>query len=60
LSQHLTPRTLAAEAEKLDRPSVPIFVTHLKPQYRSEIIEEIKKLKGFHVKVLKQGDSIAL
>ena len=60
LSQHLTPRTLAAEAGKLGRPSVPIFVTHLKPQYRSEIIEEIKKIKGFPAKILKQGDSFAL
>ena len=60
LSQHLTPRTLAAEAEKLGRPSVPIFVTHLKPQYREEIISEIKKLKGLHAKILKQGDNFKL
>lgn len=60
LSQHLTPRTLAAEAQKLGRPSVPIFVTHLKPQYRNEIIEEVKKLKGLKAKILKQGESFAL
>ena len=60
LSQHLTPRTLSAEADKLGRPSVPIFVTHLKPQFRKEIAAEVKKLKGLRVRVLKQGQSLAL
>jgi len=60
LSQHLTPRTLAGEAAKLGRPSVPIFVTHLKPQYRKEIIGELKKLKGLRLKILKQGQTLAL
>jgi len=60
LSQHLTPRTLAAEAEKLGRPTIPIFVTHLKPQYREEIIDEIKKLKGVRAKILKKGQIIGL
>ncbi|HEX9445113.1 MAG TPA: 3',5'-cyclic-nucleotide phosphodiesterase [Candidatus Binatia bacterium] len=60
LSGHLTPRTLSAEADKLGRPAVPIFVTHLKPQYRKEIVAEVKKLKGLRVRVLKQGESLAL
>lgn len=60
LSQHLTPRTLSGEAGKLGRPSIPIFVTHLKPQFRAEIIAEVKKLKGLKVKVLRQGQSLAL
>ena len=60
LSQHLTPRTLAGEAAKLARPSVPIFVTHLKPQYRKEIIGELKKLKGLRLKILKQGQTLDL
>jgi cAMP phosphodiesterase len=60
LSQHLTPLTLAGEAAKLARPTVPIFVTHLKPQYREEIIRELKKLKGLRLKILRQGQSIAL
>ena len=58
LSHHLTPQTLAREAEKLGRPSVPIFVTHLKPQFRAEIIAELKKLKGFRIRILKQGASV--
>ena len=60
LSHHLTPQTLAREAEKLGRPSVPIFVTHLKPQYHDEIVAELKKLKGLRIRILRQGDSLAL
>ena len=57
MSRHLTPRTLAQEADKLKKPSVPILATHIKPQFREEIIAELKKLKGYRVKILKQGDS---
>jgi cAMP phosphodiesterase len=60
LSQHLTPQTLAGEAEKLGRPSVPVLVTHLKPQYREEIIAELTKLKRLRLKILKQGESLSL
>lgn len=59
LSRHLTPQTLAREAEKLSRPSVPILVTHLKPRYRDEIIAELKKIKGYRLRILKQGESLA-
>jgi len=60
LSRHLTPQTLAKEIEKLGNPSVPILVTHLKPQYREEIIKELEKMKGCRVKILKDGDSLQL
>lgn len=60
LSQHLTPQTLAREVDKLRRPAVPILVTHLKPQYRAEIARELKKLKVFRIRILKQGQSLAL
>jgi len=59
MSRHLTPRTLAQEADKLRRPSVPILVTHIKPQYREEIITELKRLKDYRLRILKQGDSLA-
>ena len=58
MSRHLTPRTLAEEADKLKRPSIPILVTHLKPQFRDEIIAELKKLKGYRLRVLKQNDTL--
>ncbi len=60
LSRHLTPQTLAKEVEKLGNSSIPILVTHLKPQYREEIIQELKKLKGYRFRVLKEGDSIQM
>ena len=60
MSRHLTPRTLAQEVEKLGRPSVPILVTHLKPQYRSEIVKDLKKISGHRLRVLKEGDSLRL
>ena len=58
MSRHLTPRTLAQEVEKLGRPPVPILVTHLKPQYRLEIIRELKKIKGYRLRILKEGNSL--
>ncbi len=60
LSRHLTPQTLAKEVEKLGNLSVPILVTHLKPQYREEIIKELKKIKCNSLKVLNEGDSLKL
>ncbi len=60
VSRHLTPQTLAKEVEKLGNPSVPILVTHLKPQYREEIIKELKKIKGHRLKILKEGESIQM
>jgi len=60
VSRHLTPQTLAKEVEKLGNPSVPILVTHLKPQYREEIIKELKKIKGHRLKILKEGDLLQL
>ena len=58
MSRHLTPQTLAQEVDKLRRPSVPILVTHLKPQFRAEIITELKKLRGYHLRILRQGDAL--
>jgi len=60
LSRHLTPQTLAKEVEKLGMPSVPILVTHLKPQYREEIIKELKNIKGYRLRILKEGDLIQM
>lgn len=60
LSRHLTPQTLAKEIEKFGDPSVPFLVTHLKPQYRQEIIKELKKINGYELKILEEGDSLQL
>lgn len=60
LSHHLTPQTLAKEVEKLGMPSVPILVTHLKPRYREEIIKDLKTIKGYRLRILKEGDLIQM
>lgn len=44
LSGHLTPRTLAIEIEKLDRPDVEVFLYHLKPAYVDRLKREVKDL----------------
>ena len=59
IARHLTPQTLAGELEKLGRPSVSILVTHLKPQFRQEIVAELKKLNNPRIKILKQGESLS-
>jgi ribonuclease BN (tRNA processing enzyme) len=55
-SGHLTPQSLAGELRKLDRPSLPVLVAHMKPQYRDEIIKELNQVEGFQLTVLKDGD----
>jgi ribonuclease BN (tRNA processing enzyme) len=57
ISRHLTPQTLIRELDKLGRPSVPILVTHLKPLYRQEIMRELERIKGYRLRILKDGDS---
>jgi cAMP phosphodiesterase len=55
-SRHLTPRSLAHELKKLGDKDIPILVSHLKPQFRREIITELKALKLKRLRVLKDGD----
>ena len=44
ISCHLTPNLLKQELKKLNRDDVEIFVNHLKPNYKNEIIKELAKL----------------
>jgi ribonuclease BN (tRNA processing enzyme) len=44
VSKHLTPRRLAAEVGKLNRPTR-LIVVHIKPRFREEIIAELQALK---------------
>ena len=59
-SGHLTPSLLEGELAKLGRPSLPVYVTHLKPLYRDEIIEELKELAGYSLTLLNDGDVLDL
>ena len=59
-SRHLTPQTLALELDKLQVQSPQILVTHLKPQFRQEVIRELRELKGRRLRVLRDGDVLRL
>lgn len=59
-SRHLTPQTLALELDKLQVQSPQILVTHLKPQFRQEVIRELRELKDRRLRVLRDGDVLRL
>ncbi len=54
VSGHLTPQDLEMELEKLDR-DVPVYVYHLKPNFRQEILAELKRLRRPALHILEQG-----
>jgi cAMP phosphodiesterase len=58
VSRHLTPRTLVRELDKLALKSPKILITHLKPEFRQEVIRELGKLKGHRLRILRDGDVI--
>ncbi|MBI2001904.1 MAG: 3',5'-cyclic-nucleotide phosphodiesterase [candidate division NC10 bacterium] len=53
-SGHLTPRSLEKELDKLDR-DVPVYVYHLKPALRAEILAELKRVRRQALHVLEEG-----
>ena len=53
VSQHLTPQTLEAELEKLER-DVPVYLHHLKPACIQQIRKEVTKLRRPHLGYLEQ------
>lgn len=55
-SGHLTPSLLAIELAKLGHTDLPIYITHLKPLYRDEIIEELKEMSRYGLTLLNDGD----
>ena len=53
-SGHLTPQGLVKDLEKLDR-YVPVYVYHLKPNFRREILAELKRLRRPALHILEDG-----
>ena len=53
-SGHLTPQSLEKDLRKLDR-DVPVYVYHLKPNFRQEILAELKRLRRPTLHVLEDG-----
>jgi ribonuclease BN (tRNA processing enzyme) len=60
VSKHLTPRLLADELRKFDRPDVPVYVYHMKPRFRGQIIRELNALGRRNLTVLEEGQTITL
>jgi len=58
ISGHLTPRLLGLELAKLNRPDVPVWVFHMKPQFLDELIAELDELKGIDLKVLRGNEEL--
>ncbi len=54
VSGHLTPQSLETELEKLDR-DVPVYIYHIKPNFRAEILVELKRLRHRALRVLEEG-----
>lgn len=53
ISDHHTPSSLKRELKKMPE-SIPVILTHLKPNYRDDIMKEISGLKEGRLKVLEQ------
>jgi cAMP phosphodiesterase len=51
LSDHHTPQTLAAEIKKMP-PGIPIILTHLKPNFRAELEQEVAELDEPRLQIL--------
>ena len=55
-SGHMTPMMLKRELKKLRRKNIPIFLTHMKPQYLSLLKKEIRMIGNPQVSLLRQGE----
>lgn len=53
---HLTPEHLKQELSKLDVDDIPIFIYHIKPQYREAITEEIGRIQRKNLRIISDGD----
>ena len=60
LTKHLTPSLIAKQLQNLKRKNISIFFYHLKPTYKKELLNDIKKHKllNYQGKILKEGDVI--
>ncbi len=59
-SKHLTPKLLAQEFKKIGQPDLPLFVYHMKPTVRDQIIQEIAQLDIPHITILHEGLELTL
>ena len=60
VSKHLTPALFAREFKKLGRPDIPVYIYHVKPRFRQEIIGELAQLKIRNLTVLEEGQEVQI
>ena len=60
LTKHLTPSLVAELLSKVNRKDISVFLYHLKPNYKNELLEDITKHKilEYKGKILNEGDTI--
>lgn len=59
-SKHLTPALFARELKKLDRSDVSVYAYHLKPTYKSRIVQELSHLQLPNLRVLEEGQTLTI
>lgn len=58
VSKHLTPALFAREFKKIGRPDLPVYIYHLKPRFREEIIRQLAKHNIPNLTVLEEGQEV--
>lgn len=54
---HLTPSLLEGEIKKMPEIPEKIYISHLKPQFRSQIETELARINGARLEILEEGKS---
>ncbi len=55
---HLTPNNLSTELEKLSSPEVTVFINHIKPGLRDQVIEEIDEIDCINDIIILEEDMV--
>lgn len=59
-SKHLTPALFLTEFQKLGRPDLPVYAYHMKPAFRTQIEQEIRRLGIEQAAFLQEGQIVTL
>ncbi|WP_447972851.1 MBL fold metallo-hydrolase [Nitrospira sp. Kam-Ns4a] len=59
-SKHLTPSLFVREFRKIGRPTLPVYVYHLKPRHQDKIQRELSRLGIANLTVLEEGQEIII
>ena len=60
VSRHLTPSLLQKEFQKIGKPDLPVYVYHLKPQFRDQIVLQLSRLDIPNLHLLNEGQEIEI